>query len=411
MNHSVEIAVIGAVTCVSVLVIAAMASAGFRIFHSVSRGLTSHDADRVAGPERTPRLRMAMGAAQRRLLTFGTDVFAAGVYTARNLTPSRRSSEISGREQAADRYAKAVEQLGSGHLDVRIGGIYALERLAHDSPQAHPAVMEVLTAFVRAQPARHSRRMTPPDVQAAITAMGRRRSRHDRQLVNLDQAELIRANLARANLNYADLTGADLTHADLTHADLTGADLTGANLTGADLTRANLTAAILRGVDLTRANLTRANLASKGQFRDAAHPGLFGADLTYANLTGANLKGADLTDAILPGADLTGAILTGAILRGADLARANLTHANLNREDPTGTGLFRANLPGADLTGANLTSANLTGAGLFGANLTGAGLFGACWPPDAATPAGWQRDAGSGRLRPAGTDPCDAVAD
>jgi hypothetical protein len=42
------------------------------------------------------------------------------------------------------RCTKAIEQLGSGRLDVRIGGIYALERTAHDSPRDHLAVLEVL---------------------------------------------------------------------------------------------------------------------------------------------------------------------------------------------------------------------------------------------------------------------------
>ena len=60
-----------------------------------------------------------------------------------------------------DRYTKAVEQLGSDKLDVRIGGIYALERIARDSARDHPAVMEVLTAFIR----EHSREPWPlPEV-------------------------------------------------------------------------------------------------------------------------------------------------------------------------------------------------------------------------------------------------------
>jgi hypothetical protein len=46
--------------------------------------------------------------------------------------------------QVTDRYTKAIEQLGSDKLEVRIGGIYALERIAHDSPRDHPTIMEVL---------------------------------------------------------------------------------------------------------------------------------------------------------------------------------------------------------------------------------------------------------------------------
>ncbi|MGH3218423.1 MAG: hypothetical protein ACRDPY_06785 [Streptosporangiaceae bacterium] len=37
-----------------------------------------------------------------------------------------------------DRYTKAIEQLGHDKLDVRIGGIYALERIARDSAKGHP---------------------------------------------------------------------------------------------------------------------------------------------------------------------------------------------------------------------------------------------------------------------------------
>src|SRR5215471_14856880 len=49
----------------------------------------------------------------------------------------------------ADRYSRALEQIGSDSVDVRIGGIYALEGIALDSPRHHPTVMEVLTAFIR----------------------------------------------------------------------------------------------------------------------------------------------------------------------------------------------------------------------------------------------------------------------
>lgn len=48
-----------------------------------------------------------------------------------------------------DRYTKAVDQLGPDKLDERIGGIYALERVARDSFTDHPIAMEVLAAFIR----------------------------------------------------------------------------------------------------------------------------------------------------------------------------------------------------------------------------------------------------------------------
>ncbi|HEY6248387.1 MAG TPA: hypothetical protein VI685_00410, partial [Candidatus Angelobacter sp.] len=51
--------------------------------------------------------------------------------------------------QITDRFAKAIEQLGAAKAGVRVGGIYALERIAKDSERDHWTVMEVLTAYIR----------------------------------------------------------------------------------------------------------------------------------------------------------------------------------------------------------------------------------------------------------------------
>jgi hypothetical protein len=189
---------------------------------------------------------------------------------AHQLELSRDQTEVTRQGQLTDRYNKAVEQLGAAAVDVRLGGTYALQRLAHDSPPDRSTIVEVLSAFVRDNVKRSTPNgpapvppglPLPTDLDAALTVLHR--------------------------LGGARLTGAHLPHAVLTQADLTGADLPGADLTGAYLYVADLT-----GADLTAAYLT-------------------GADLTGANLTGADLTGADLTGADLTGADLTGADLTG----------------------------------------------------------------------------------------------------
>ena len=76
-----------------------------------------------------------------------------------------------------DRFTKAIEQLGSDKLDVRIGGIYALERIARDSAKDHPTVMEVLTAFIR----EHSREPWPPSDAASNGGPTRPIGRRHRQ--------------------------------------------------------------------------------------------------------------------------------------------------------------------------------------------------------------------------------------
>ena len=154
------------------------------------------------------------------------------LYTARNYRLSRRG-------QVTDRFTIALERLGSSELYVRIGGVHALEHVMRDSADHHDDVIEVLTEFIRDRTPRRGRQsdrqawMHPvtgsvpdlpprptPDIQAALTALGHRPNRPERQRI--------------------DLTGLHLSRAQLVDADLTGARLSGAELRGADLTGAYL---------------------------------------------------------------------------------------------------------------------------------------------------------------------------
>lgn len=64
-----------------------------------------------------------------------------------------RVAEHSEKDAAARRltelYAKSVEQLGSEKAPVRLGGLYALERLAQDDPGQRQTIVNVLCAYLR----------------------------------------------------------------------------------------------------------------------------------------------------------------------------------------------------------------------------------------------------------------------
>jgi uncharacterized protein YjbI with pentapeptide repeats len=255
-----------------------------------------------------------------------------------------RQIQVNKQGQVTERFTRAIEHLGSDDkLDVRLGGIYALEQIARESGSEHGAIVEILSAYVRGHAPRAGAdpdpnlvappplRIRSPDLQAAMTVLGRR------QVLPGDPPVL-------------ELDGLDLRHAALAGANLSGASLAGADLSGTNLRRANL-----RGADLRRARLAT-------------------ADLREATLRGARLKDADLQGAMLAGADLERADLEGVALRQAklmdgDLALADLRRANLGEAD-----LQRARLRDARLDGAILWSATLAGADLRGANLSGATL-------------------------------------
>ena len=248
-------------------------------------------------------------------------------FTAAGLLNTGRTLQTAQQGQITDRYTKAVEELGASDAAERLGGIYALQRLAQDSPSDQTTIMMVLSSYIRIhawdkpQPGAYKNYL-PVDVSAALQVIGNRDRTHDSTkfriplyAIDLDHRNLDYVNLTSANLRASDLRGADMVQAQLSNALLGTANLSGADLSNADLTKAGLVDTRLVGAKLTNDDLSNSDLS--------------GADLSGADLSGANLSGADLSGANLSGADLSGANLSGAHLSGADVSGANLTGANL----------------------------------------------------------------------------------
>jgi Pentapeptide repeats (8 copies) len=188
--------------------------------------------------------------------------------------------------QFTDRFTQAIDQMGSKNKAVRIGGIFALERIARDSVGNEAAeytlhsIAYTLATFVRqTQPVVGVPRsayverlkLRAPDVQAAMTVLCR------------SPLSDIRVNASNAELR--DLRRADL-RLDLSGADLRRASLSGARLDGVNLWECRLEGANLRGAHLRCAGLSDAYL---GRFNPDDPNYKYGADLS----------GADLTDAYL----------------------------------------------------------------------------------------------------------------
>jgi uncharacterized protein YjbI with pentapeptide repeats len=256
----------------------------------------------------------------------GFAVLAGAFFTYRQLRVARES-------QVTERFTRAIDQLGNENQDVRLGGIYALERIANDSPQDRAAIAEVLSAFVRGHapwpPSRPNQapegwapgppkrlRTWAPDVQAALAVLGRRRPPVGRTQ-NLD--------LRATDLRHADLGAADLRAAKLAGAQLQSAFLAFAQLQDAHLLQAALQHAFMVEAQLQQAMLVEANL--QGAYLQAAN--LHGAICLHAQMQGADLRGAQLHKAILTEAQLQAAKLQDAELQGARLGGAQLQEADL----------------------------------------------------------------------------------
>ncbi len=272
----------------------------------------------------------------------------------------------------SERFTSAVQLLGHENVDVRLGAIYALERLARDSGEDHWTVMETLAAYVRQHAAITETREEAEkkmaegykpkpavDVQAALTVIGRRKKEH-REKEKPDAGQ-------RLNLTECDLRGVDLSahgidfkrslDAHYEYAEFYKSWLGGFTLRGAHFAHANFQYCYFRNVKNTQDQ--NCICCDSIHNIDLSHADFFSADLQGAHLEGAHLEGAHLKRAHLEGADLEGADLWEAHLQGAHLERADLKRAKL----------VQAHLEWAHLSGAHLVEAYLKWAHLEGADL------------------------------------------
>jgi uncharacterized protein YjbI with pentapeptide repeats len=252
-------------------------------------------------------------------------------------------------------FSKAVEQLASEKTEVRVGGIYTLERLGieataqvrslpwwrrrlrlllHRDPRpVDPAsdlywtVMETLTAFVRERTHWEEPNPAAPEVTPSPDlAVARLWETMQRRQPSTDIAAVLAVIERRPDGGREHEQQRDW-HFDLRATDLRGADFRGhlerAWLAEAHLERANLNRAHLERAYLVAAHLERAFL-SEIHLEDAV---LLGAHLQDALLDGAHLERTFLNAAHLERADLRGAHLEGAHLTGAFLEGTSLDEA------------------------------------------------------------------------------------
>ena len=181
---------------------------------------------------------------------------------------AQRTIEVAQEGQITERYTRAIEQLGNDNIAIRMGGIYALERIARDSDKDHWQVMEVLTAYVREnspsdwypgsiQPLQ----LIPGDIGAILVVLGRRNTGRE--------TPSHRLNLRMTDLRGAELEKADFRRADFRLANLHNVYFKGADLRDAILFQANLTDAVLDGADLRGANLRAVWNLTQEQLRSA----------------------------------------------------------------------------------------------------------------------------------------------
>lgn len=156
--------------------------------------------------------------------------------------------------RATDLYAKAIDQLGSGNVAVRLGGVYALERLARQHTGIRQSIVNVLCAYLR--------------IKLTISSANHDADDGDKERhVRLTVQEVL-----FGNLRYNDARGRQEAWADI--------DL---NLRGAYLKDVDLSNRQVRSLDMADCHLFgRSNFDSLRVTRNASFEGaLFTEDATF----------------------------------------------------------------------------------------------------------------------------------
>jgi uncharacterized protein YjbI with pentapeptide repeats len=348
---------------------------------------------------------------------------------------AHRTADITQHGQVTDRINTAVQGLGADktvkdpddpdgaertapNMEVRIGSIYALARIARENLSFHVQIMQILCAYVRENSkAEGAVRFEMPempgetedwhnawplwkldlngyfstfkqslkpktDIQTVLEVLGRRtpeqqareagwpNSDKDGVFVFATIPELSaypNDNDPAAHAAWAKQMAAFKSDVGKRFSDYTGyrLDLRNTNLQGNDLSKLNFRGARFDFAQMQAADLTGAQMQGAD---------LIGAQLQGATLIAAQMQGADLMDAQMQRANLTtaqmhGAYLVNAQMQGAYLIAAQMQAVSLVAEQMQGADLSFAQMQGADLSFAQMQGANLRRAQMQAASL------------------------------------------
>ncbi|WP_417485244.1 pentapeptide repeat-containing protein [Maricaulis salignorans] len=240
-------------------------------------------------------------------------------------------------------FAKAIEQLGSEVISIRLGAIYALERLmkaafmgTNDDGLFGQQIGETLAAFTRERSIRES--WPKPSTDTSDAAGAPAASSH-RLAIDLEAAVTV---LARSWPFESRPRTQVHVGIDLSHSNLKGLRLPD----GADLRRFALQFANLEGATLVSASLNEANLSS-------------------AVLKDSMLYSCEFTEAVLRDCNFSNSTILFSNFTHADLSESNFSNANLNSSSFHEANLKEANLRGAELGGVNFEGCGISSAKVF----------------------------------------------
>lgn len=172
-------------------------------------------------------------------------------FTWRTLRNAHDTLSVTQQGQITSRFTNAINQLGASNahhpsgkaIEMRLGGIYALERIAWESREDHWQIMEVLTSYLRSNSPSSTltqcqtrcrsteKSKQEPDIQAIVRVIARRKH------IEFERALDLRINLSGIDFSNIDFTGTNLQGALMNDSQFCGATFAKVDMRNAEAAR------------------------------------------------------------------------------------------------------------------------------------------------------------------------------
>ena len=269
---------------------------------------------------------------------------------------AQRQIDASQRSMLNERFQNGTEMLGNAKLSARLGGIYALQRLANEEPEEyHMQILRMLLAFVR-NPTEDTSVFDEelaseekgswvtwsfnlrPDVQAAMEAIAKRTYAG----IEIERDEEFPSDLRGANLRGLALDNVTLSDLFVWKADLSRSSFNLSTLEHVNFLDTNLSPAVFARAELGNTSwencpMARAEFGNAVFLEISGSEGFMDCDLSEADFTNADLSRVRFARSNLRGAKFDNANLSGTRFLDDDVnPELNLTQPQLDvaKSDP-----------------------------------------------------------------------------
>jgi hypothetical protein len=255
-------------------------------------------------------------------------------FTARNVFAAEQT-------RLTKTFSDAIAQLGFADKDgvpvipIRLGGIYALERLSRDSPKDAYVISKILVQYIQIESNKWKQTLQTsvespslPDIEASLIVLGIIAGLTPSWRVT-DALRFFDTFLPNLSLSGRSLAGFQFHRAELSGSKLDIADCAGAKfqecwLTGCTFAYSNLFGCEFNGVE-ARGVILSSSFGKKSSFLSCK---MQEGDLVDANLEQCRFSDSDLSGSILRRAKMRDSIFSNTNVSGVDFGLADLTNVD-----------------------------------------------------------------------------------